>query len=106
MSFSQQKKFNSIISLLTITLIIFSTFSATIADSSSLSRNRSSILEVGSGKPYQTISEAITNAAIGDTIVIYNGIYNENLIIDKSITLQGLSPINTIVMGMDIGPQF
>ncbi len=93
-----------IISLLIITIIISSTDIAVIADSSSLFSNRSSILEVGSGKLYHTISEAISNADTGDIIHIYDGVYIENLRIDKSITLHGFSPIDTIIIGMDFGP--
>ena len=38
---------------------------------------------------YGTIQEAINNANSGDTITVEEGIYNECLIIDKTLTLQG-----------------
>ncbi len=38
--------------------------------------------------PYQTISEAINNAYEGWTIYVKNGIYHENLVINKTINLR------------------
>jgi len=40
----------------------------------------------GSGS-YFSIQDAIDNAKPGDTVFVYNGIYHENIIIDKSIKL-------------------
>ena len=45
--------------------------------------------EVGAGKDYSTIAEAVQYAKAGDTITIFAGTYNENIVIDKSITLLG-----------------
>jgi len=43
-------------------------------------------------RPFQTINEAITNVQPGDRIYVYDGIYNENLQIDKhGITISSLS---------------
>lgn len=38
---------------------------------------------------YPTINDAIANANTGDTIYVRSGTYNENVIVDKSITLIG-----------------
>jgi parallel beta-helix repeat protein len=38
---------------------------------------------------FLTIQEAVDTAAPGDTIFVYSGKYNENVVIDKSITVDG-----------------
>src|SRR5665647_489327 len=48
---------------------------------------------------YSTIGEAISNASAGDTIQVQSGLYNENIKIDKPITLQGENKENTIIEG-------
>ena len=48
---------------------------------------------------YSCIQEAINNAKSGDTIYIYKGNYLENLVIDKSIVLQGEDKSSTIIKG-------
>ncbi|MFB2645154.1 hypothetical protein ACE09Y_02620, partial [Raphidiopsis sp. BLCC-F218] len=46
-------------------------------------------IEVGPGRTYTTIQSAINAASDGDVIRVLSGIYNENLTINKSITLEG-----------------
>ena len=61
-------------------------------------------LEVGSGKTYSTIQDAIDAASENDTINVYSSgsPYNENLIITKSITLNGADgKSSTIINGDD-----
>lgn len=53
---------------------------------------------------YFTISEAISNASEGDTIFVKNGVYNENLVIKKSISLVGQDVKNTIIEGNHAHP--
>jgi parallel beta-helix repeat protein len=52
------------------------------------------------GKDYTTIKGAINAASAGDTIYVYNGVYNENFLITKQITLVGESNQSTIVRGV------
>ena len=57
-----------------------------------LSRTSGNIIEVGTGKPFTTVREAIKSARNGDTIMIGKGKYEEgNLIIDKSLHLIGVN---------------
>ena len=48
---------------------------------------------------YTQINDALKNATSGDTIFVYNGIYNGYFSIDKSITLLGESNEGTIIDG-------
>ncbi len=55
----------------------------------------------GSGN-YTTIQSAINAASNGDIIFVYPGTYNENIFIDKSITLMGEDRDNTIIKGNNL----
>jgi parallel beta-helix repeat protein len=48
---------------------------------------------------FLTIGAAVDNAASGDTILVKSGVYYENLLINKSLTLIGEDSKNTIVIG-------
>ena len=52
--------------------------------------SHAALLEVGEGKPYSAIQFAIDNASAGDTIEVSEGIYLENLIVEKSVTIEGV----------------
>ena len=52
---------------------------------------------------YRSIQDAINIANDGDTIFVYEGIYHENIIIDKSIYLTGENKNNTIIDGNGTG---
>jgi hypothetical protein len=42
---------------------------------------RGRTLEVGANKPYQTIQEAVDDAGWGDTILVYQGYYEESVLV-------------------------
>ena len=48
---------------------------------------------------YDNIQEAIDNAVAGDTIEVAAGMYSENIVIDKGLTLKGSGSENTIIDG-------
>jgi hypothetical protein len=56
---------------------------------------------VGAGKPYATIQSAINAAAAGDTVLVYDGTYVENInFLSKNITVQSQTgAANTIIDG-------
>jgi parallel beta-helix repeat protein len=63
-----------------------------------------SILYVGGGGAgnYSTIQWAIDNASDGDTVFVYNGIYYENVLVNKTITLIGEDVNTTIIDGSGV----
>jgi parallel beta-helix repeat protein len=49
--------------------------------------------------PYCKIQYAIDNASFGDIVYVYNGVYDENIIIDKTVDLIGENRIKTVIDG-------
>ena len=62
-------------------------------------------LYVGGSDPgnYSKIQDAIDNASDGDTVFVYEGIYYENIVINRSINLIGENAKTTIIDGMEKG---
>jgi len=56
-------------------------------------------LFVGSGQTYSTIGTAISAASAGDTIRVLDGTFNENVLINKQLTLIGNGVGNSIING-------
>jgi parallel beta-helix repeat protein len=48
---------------------------------------------------YPTIQAAINAANSGDTIEVASGVYNENIVVNKSVSLVGKNPSNTTIDG-------
>ena len=61
-------------------------------------------LYVGGGGPgnYTTIQSAINAAVNTDTIYVYTGTYNENIVVDKSILLLGENRNTTTIVGNNL----
>ncbi|MEA1866190.1 MAG: right-handed parallel beta-helix repeat-containing protein [Euryarchaeota archaeon] len=53
----------------------------------------------GGGADYDTLQGAVDVAGAGDTIYVYDGIYNEQVIISTSITVSGQSESNVTIDG-------
>ena len=49
--------------------------------------------------PYQYIQDGVNAAGDGDTVYVFGGTYNENVVLNKSITLQG-DPLKPVIDGM------
>lgn len=83
--------------------IIFCLHSAVILQNSRILVNAgSSLLIVGEGG-YDSIQEAVNNASSGDVIFVHKGVYRENIIINKAVTLIGEDRENTIIDGNSKG---
>lgn len=52
---------------------------------------RAETLRVGNREVHQTISSAIASAENGDTILVESGTYAENVLIDKSVRIEGIN---------------
>ncbi len=63
---------------------------------------RDTILEVGDGKPYQSIGDAINDSSPGDTILIFEGTYRENVQLNSKVSLIGNKPGDIIIEGSNI----
>ncbi len=56
-------------------------------------------LFVGPGQVYTKIQDAIDNAGSGDTIRVYAGMYNEEIVVNKKLSLIGNGTAETIIKG-------
>ena len=52
--------------------------------------------------PFQYIQDGIDSATVGDTVFVFGGIYFENVIVDKSIVLQGEDRNTTIIKPLNV----
>ncbi len=48
---------------------------------------------------YPTIQEAVNHASIGDTVFVRDGVYDENVLIDQPLTLEGENSSSTMIIG-------
>ena len=81
--------------------LILSIFTIFIANQTSVVSESPNFIYVGGSGDgnYTTIQEAINNASESDRIYVYKGIFYENIIINKSVTLIGENKNTTIIDG-------
>jgi parallel beta-helix repeat protein len=60
---------------------------------------KQNVLYVGGDGNYESITQAIEDARDGDIIYIYKGVYKENIVIDKRLTIIGEDREETIIDG-------
>ena len=63
----------------------------------------SAVREVGEGKPYAQLTEALRVAESGDVIRVYPGEYRGNLVIDRSVTLEAVEIGKAKIIGTGEG---
>jgi len=63
----------------------------------------SQIRNLNKNEDYETIQRAINDASVGDVIYVGNGLYNENVVVNKTLSLIGENKFNTIIDGGDSG---
>ena len=57
-------------------------------------------LEVGAGKKYESIQDAVDSAGSGDTIIVSDGIYQESITVDVSnLTIQSVNESGAVMDG-------
>ena len=96
-----------LIPIMVILLLVSTSFvgvSYKVEKSSTISFDGNTLYVGGSGpNNYTRIQDAINDAGYGDTVFVYNGIYFENLIIDKSVNLIGEDKDSTVIDGKKSG---
>jgi parallel beta-helix repeat protein len=91
--------------ILFISIITNPTIAITIDEKETIIRLEGNILYVGGLGPnnYTFIQDAIDNSSDGDTVFVFNGIYYENVKINKIINLIGEDKKNTIIKPKESG---
>jgi len=95
---------NKIVSASIVMLLVFTGFVGLIVfdgivDDRGVEAATLTVGQVGSGAQYSTVQDAIDNASVGDTIYVWEGIYYENVVVNKKVTLIGNGTTNTTIDG-------
>ncbi len=93
------------VSVILTTLLIFSSFLGLFIFENNNLETKATTFYVGGtgGGNLTTIQSAIDNASTGDSIYVYSGLYNETLIINKTLNLIGQDMNTTIINGPGSG---
>jgi len=91
----------TVIVIMLVTSLVFVNFNSQVEAQSREIYVRSSYFGFSDGsadRPYKRIQEAIDDANAGDTIYVFGGLYQENIIIDKTLKIVGaVDEIETVI---------
>jgi parallel beta-helix repeat protein len=87
------------VSSIMLTLLSISMFTLTFNIQPAKAESRTWIVDDDGPADFSTIQEAINHAAEGDTVFVHSGIYYEEVIVDKTLSLIGENKTTTIVDG-------
>jgi parallel beta-helix repeat protein len=86
-------------SALIIALILLFPISCNVFFSKAVSVKEVLIVDPEGLEGYSSIQQAINNASDGDVIIVRPGVYYENLVVNKSVSIVGENQMNTIIDG-------
>ena len=84
-----------------IILFLYSSNNFSIIKTSKASETNTIFVGGTGDKNYSKIQDAIDNSKENDTIFVFDGIYNESIVVNKSINLFGLKKNNVTINGTD-----
>lgn len=113
MKLSQNKRCENVLFYLTIFLLLASNVFPIVESTKMIDKGGRILYVDGSNiegpwdgtkeHPYPHIQDAVNNTGDGDTVYVFNGVYDECVVINKSITLVGQNRTKTIVDALNLG---
>lgn len=94
----KEKKLGRVIRLFVILFFLFSLFPVVFFSSNNFVSATNIIVDDGGSGDYTSIQDAINASSDGDTIYVWAGTYNENLTVNKSVSIIGNSSSNTLII--------
>ena len=86
-----------IISILLFMMLLLTFFSGCLNDNNTIDTLEEIFVNINGGADFNNIQDAINQSNNGTTILVWNGSYNQNIRVNKSVTIIGNSSTNTTV---------